>query len=463
MNKKRLRAFWLAVVFAVSAVVPVRQANAVVPLIGLAVAAIGPGGTLLTADLLTAGVTSLIGGSIVALALTPSTADAPTRVPLMSDKPTIDAVMPPPAAASSVAPTQSTTGVWSDGWGGSGYTSAAAACSAAGAAQLGWCQGMSSDWTGGSGTLTGASSCSATCCLSSGGCNTFPQSISSQSTTVQTCGSGYTLSGNTCVLAEARATAPDGKYDVSRSASGFTAPGSTGEADSMPAYMSSAGGKVYAQGKNSAGQPVMIEYAVSADGTKTYITHYTQSEDATQTTVKTQAITVDAATGAVTGATTGTAAGSISPATQVGAVPTVSTGAAVTSGASTNTSSLVLPTDYARTGEAGAAANTINTKLDTLHKDLTEKGTDIADPESPQASAFSDAFFNGTFGNLLAWQLPGHTSVCPTITFDYMMFSSHQVHVMDAQCTISEQIRPVLNVVMIVCWTIVALFVLLEA
>lgn len=282
---------------------------------------------------------------------------------------------------------------------------------------------------------------------------------------VQSCPTGYSGSGGSCVVSAPRAVAPDSKYDVPApsGSGGFVPPSASQEADAIPAYAAFSGGKVYAQGKNSSGQPVMIEYAKNADGSKTYITHYTQTETDGQTQVKTQAITVDAATGAVASAGVGTAVGSIAPATGAGAVPTVSTGAVVTSGTGSGSQSLVLPTDYARTGEAGAAANTINTKLETLHRDLTEKGADIADPVAPEASAFSNAFFNGTFGNLLAWRLPSHTSECPTVTFDYMMFTSHQVHHMEAQCTIAEQIRPVLSVVMVVVWTVVALFVLLEA
>lgn len=47
--------------------------------------------------------------------------------------------------------------------------------------------------------------------------------------------------------------------------------------------------------------------------------------------------------------------------------------------------------------------------------------------------------------------------------FDYTLFGSHQHLVMDAHCTITEQIRPSLSVVMVVFWTITALFVLLGA
>lgn len=455
MNKKRIRAFWLAVVFALSVVVPVRQANSAFPLIALGVMAYNAAGAVVTTDILAAGVSALIGGTIVALAITPSTADAPMRVPLVSDQPTIDAVMPPPAAPATAAK------VTKFDWYNNFYYSdcvAAIASNFPRSAGATWQEACSAI----GGTASGGGCTKSVAPVSQ--CN-MAETATFLAWAVEDCPTGYTQSGSTCVLVNARVAVPDQKYDVPVPAgggAGYQAPSSGQEGDSMPKYASFSGGKVYASGKDSSGRPVQIEYAVSPDGTKTYITHYTQTEDAAQTTVKTQSITVDRATGQVTGATAATAAGSITAPTSANAVGTVTTGAAITSGAASS-SPIVFPTDYARAGEAGAAATTINTKLDTLHRDLTEKGADIADPVAPEASAFSNAFFNGTFGNLLAWRLPAHTSECPTVTFDYMMFSSHQVHHMDAQCTIAEQIRPVLSVVMVVVWTVVALFVLLEA
>lgn len=449
MNKKRFRAFGLAVVFALSVVFPVRQANALVPLVGLAVAAASNTGAIVTADLLTSGVTALIGGTIAALYLTPNNAEAPTRVALMSDQPTIDAVMPPPVNPGTV---QANTTYMFCG----GTMSAEGCCSQNVSVQSQSWSSWGGSCSGGGVSGSGGNMICSYSCTDNYGPRQFTTGMTGSA--VQNCPSGSSWNGSTCTVTDTRQAVPDSKKDYIPSAAGFSSP----DADSVPSYVVPSEGAVYAKGTNSSGQPVMIKYAVSADGTKTYVTHYTQSEDAAQTTVKTQSITVDTATGVVTAGTIGTAAGSISPGATAGSVPTVATGAAVTSGSS-NVQPLVLPTDYARAGEAASAASSINTKLDTLHRDLTEKGADVADPVSPDAAAFSSAFFSGTFADLLSWRLPAHTSECPTVTFDYMMFSSHQVHHMDSQCTIAEQIRPVLSVVMVVVWTIVALFVLLEA
>lgn len=450
---KRVRAFGLAVAFGLSVIFPVRQAQAV-PLVGLAVAALSSGGAVVSADLLTAGVTSLIGGTIMAISLMPGDANAPVRVPLASDTAVIDAVMPPPSAPSTSPPVV-TGGLPAD----------------ANTIQAAWCFAATQYEAGSCGSVTSLSSCMSSfqggfagryCGVVGGaldgtkygdncaGCTGTQQSSS--------CGAGYAASGSDCVLMNPRLAVADNKVDLSRAAGGYS---SAGDADKLPSYASVSGGKLYAQGVNSRGQTVMIEYAVSADGTKTYVTHYTQSEDSTQTTVTTQSIVIDAATGVVSSAGVGTATGSISPSTSAGSTPSVSTGSAVTTGSSS--SPLVLPTDYARVGEAAQAAGLITPKLDTLHKDLTDVGALPVDPVAPDRAAFNDSFFSGTFGSLLSWRLPSHTSTCPVATFDYTLFGAHQHIVMDAQCSISEQVRPVLNVVMVTFWLITALFILLGA
>lgn len=451
MNNLRLRALALSFVFALTVVFPVRPARAMVPLVGLTVAAISNTGAIVTADLLTSGVTALIGGSIAALAITPNNADAPMRVALMSDKPTIDAVMPPPANPGSVQPSQDFKFC-------GGTMSAQQCCSQTVSIQNSSWSSWGGSCGGGGVSGSGASMNCSFSCSDSTGTQQFNTGMWGEA--VNTCPSGSVWNGSSCTVTVPREAVKDSKKDFVPSPSGFSP---SYDPDSMPSYGSAAGGIVYAQGKNSSGQPVMIKYAVSADGQKTYITHYTQSEDATQTTVKTQSITVNTATGAVESAISGTSTGSISPGTSAGAVPSVSTGAVVTSGASSGSDSLVLPTDYARTGEAAAAAGLITPKLDTLHKDLTDVGALPVDPVAPESTAFRDAFFSGTFGGLLSWRLPNHSSECPVAVFDYTLFGSRQHLVMDAHCTITEQIRPSLSVVMVVFWTITALFVLLGA
>lgn len=455
MKANKRGALFMALFVAVSTVFPVRDSRAAVPLVGLAVAAISNSGAVVSADLLTSGVTALIGGSIAALAITPNNADAPVRVPLISDKATIDAVMPPPSAAPSTDPVQGTGYVGPD----KNYPDAASACMANATygmltryndSNYGWCsQSVAIK------SISGASCTYTVTATPEGGGASFSRgdyTISLYQTPTTACPAGYNLSGSSCVLVAPRQIA-DNKADVTRSVSGFTYPTTGGDIDPMPSYASASGGKVYAQGKNSAGKPVMIEYSVSADGSKTYITHYTQSEDATQTTVKTQSITVDAATGAITGATSGTAAGSIAPATDASSVPTVTTGAAVTSGSSSS-EPIVFPSDYARVGEAAQAAQVVKTAVDGVKERLTTTET-LNDPLVPE---WVDPW-GMTWDGLKGWRLPSHASACPSGSFSW----NGSQYLINGHCQLFIDYFSEFSAVMAVIWTVLALFIVLGA
>lgn len=424
MKANKRGALFMAFFLVVSSVLPVRESRAAVPLVGLAVAAISNTGAVISANLLTSGVTALIGGTIAALAITPSTADAPTRVPLLSDKPTIDAVIPPPVATGTVQKQSiESCSCHTSDW--SRYTeiTGAGACATA-------CGQVGGSWSSSAGDCYGGVSCA----------GSFSQS----------CPPGTTASGDSCVVNDARQVVPDQKYDVSRGQSGY---GAQPEADAMPSYLNLDNGVLYAQGKNSSGQPVMIKYSVSADGTKTYITHYTQSEDATQTTVKTQSITVDAATGAVTSATSGTAAGSISPATDASSVPSVSTGAAVTSGSSSS-EPIVFPSDYARVGEAAQAAQVVKTAVDGVKERLTTTET-LNDPLVPE---WVDPW-GMTWDGLKGWRLPSHASACPSGSFSW----NGSQYLINGHCQLFIDYFSEFSAVMAVIWTVLALFIVLGA
>lgn len=465
--RRRVRALVLAILFTLSSIVPMRSANAVVPLaVGLVVSAIGPAGTVAVADLLTAGVSAVIGGVIVALAITPSTADAPMRVPLVSDKPTIDAAIPPPVAPATVAPTATY------GYCGGSLTAAQCCASSVGvcntdAAQVGGsCSGSVGACSGGN------CSCDVVQKFPS---SSYSYSIGMTGSAVASCPAGTVSTGASCNVVNPRAVAPDLKYDVERTPTGYKG-GPSSEADSVPGYASigsgsggsaaglgSAGsspGKVIVAGRNSSGQPVMIEYAVSADGTKTYITHYTQSESAGQTIVNKQAITVDAATGQVTGVNASASQGSISG-SGAGSVPAVDTGAAVTPNTGTNSQPIVFPTDYARAGEAASAANTIKTSIDSL-KDTP----DVENPEiiTPSVGDLKSSFYgeNNKVTGLLGWSVPGHVSQCPTaslsVSWPFQWSGTFESH-----CSIAEQMRGEIAVIFDAVWLIAAFFIVLGA
>jgi hypothetical protein len=126
---------------------------------------------------------------------------------------------------------------------------------------------------------------------------------------------------------------------------------------------------------------------------------------------------------------------------------------------------IVFPTDYARQGEAAAAANPLGVKLDTLHADLTQKVDGPADPTLPPTSDFEDGFFKGTFSKLLAWNLPPHTSTCPTTTMNLDFFGRPLTLKMDEQCQLLNDpaVATVAAVSFDVSWLIAALFIVLWA
>lgn len=117
------------------------------------------------------------------------------------------------------------------------------------------------------------------------------------------------------------------------------------------------------------------------------------------------------------------------------------------------------PSDYARQGEAQAAADSINNALGPKLDKITETGADPADPVQPANSEFDQAFFQGTFTNLLGWQLPTHTSQCPTGSFDWL----GQTFTMDSHCQLIADHFQAIAAAMAVVWTILALFILLSA
>lgn len=125
----------------------------------------------------------------------------------------------------------------------------------------------------------------------------------------------------------------------------------------------------------------------------------------------------------------------------------------------TQATKIDFPSDYARQGEAKTAADSINSTLGPKIDKITETGADPADPLQPQGSEFDQAFFQGTFTNLLGWQVPAHSSQCPTSGFTW----NGQTYVMDSHCQLVTSHFSALAAVMAVVWTVIALFILLGA
>lgn len=458
MINKRFRAFGLSLVFLFSSVVPVRQANAVIPIaVGLTMQAFGTGGAVVSSNLLTSGVSALIGGVIFGIAMSPTemgdgTNPVGLRIPTIDTPSSVDLAMPPPSAPLSSEGVTKYNYTSPDISG--NFTTAMGVCSARSAAlsAIGGGCGSSATFVVTGVAPIGSDSCSFTSyCQNIETGNQFWGGTSTptiyKSAAGVTCPAGYSGSGSTCALSNARAAVPDGKTDAIRSASGYSLPTTEQDADGAPAYASSANGVIHVSGRDSGGRPVKIEYAVSPDGTKTYVTHYTQTEAGGQSVVQSQAVTIDSASGAVTGVTAATAAGSIQG---VGTVaPTV-----VTTGAAVLPADITFPSDYARSGEAAAAANVVKTAVDALADPLKTTET-LNDPLAPD---YVDPW-NTTFSGLKGWALPGHSSSCPVGSFDF----NGSTFAIDAHCQLIQNHFGVLQGAMYVVWVVLALFVVLGA
>ena len=120
------------------------------------------------------------------------------------------------------------------------------------------------------------------------------------------------------------------------------------------------------------------------------------------------------------------------------------------------------PDDYARQAtllSVNTQLATANTNLSSINRALTEPGTPATGPTLPDASLFTDQFFKDTFSPLLAWQLPLHTSQCPTSSF--AAFGA--LYTVNAHCQLIQDHWGALSAVMTAVWSVLALFLVLKA
>lgn len=420
----------------VSAVLPVRSARAFLPAVALA-AYITPAASS-TALYLTAGFAGALG--LVGAYLTIKDAqDNAVRIPLTTDP----AKSPPVPLAASTVPAGQSQLVWSyQGcpWGGSGTGSTLQeACAAAGGDSV-------------NGQYN---------CIKSGyGACYYGQ------TTQSTCPPGYASQSGNCVLVNARQVTDDKTCDL------LLANGQFATADDMncPSTVSTdklspmiRDGKVVAYGTNSNGQPLV--FTVSPGASATTLSVQEQIQTATQTQVQTTTATLNPATGEVVAVQTSVAPGSISSPSAASSPTTATADSTNTPQVSTSPNTqlapnIQFPTDYARQGEAQAAANPIKTSVDKLG-DVSNAS--LNDPVNPDSAEFENGFFKNTFNGLSAWTVPGHVSECPKPDLSYTVFGHYTHIILDAHCTLYESVKPLVAVAFNVVWVVVALFIVLGA
>lgn len=145
-------------------------------------------------------------------------------------------------------------------------------------------------------------------------------------------------------------------------------------------------------------------------------------------------------------------------------------------GTSTN---IQFPTDYARIGEAGAAANVVKASVDsfkgqfelfrasweafktlfqTLHEKITGT-TELADPSDVQLP--ENQLKTATAG-LSSWSMPSHASECPAPSMTLEFFGG-KTYTLNSHCQIAEQNRDLIGALMRIMFAVMAVFIVLGA
>lgn len=284
----------------------------------------------------------------------------------------------------------------------------------------------------------------------------------------ESCPNGYTLSSGSCSLSNARAAVPDNKQDIVRSGTGLAAyAGDDAAADiktttSATAY---ANDTITAHGTDESGSPRTVSVqALNTGGSLVKI--QTQKVDANGNSyLETRTLTVSQAGVVSAGTNTATAQNLVlSPTNNTFTLTTAPASSFQPAAAGSTAGSpapvtVQFPSDYARMGEAATAAQTIANALGPKIDAISETGTDPDDPTIPEESQFDQAFFNGTFSSLKAWQVPAHSSSCPSGSFSF----NGSTFVIDSHCQLVASYFGALEAAMMVVWSVVALGIVLRA
>lgn len=314
------------------------------------------------------------------------------------------------------------------------------------------------------------------------------------------CPTGYTVSGSTCILQNALAVTPDGNADFSRTGNTITPPDSA-DADTIDpngkvndllsrSTITGSGAGVRISGSDAAGNAILFDTTARADGGSTVTIARPVADSSGNTGTQRRVIQVSPR-GVVESAqqqTTNDQVVVASPAANVPAsvpanAPNASprqpapitvivpagSGAPVYDPASpTNPATSPLPAPSGSPlGNTGAAAQAITFPNDYARAGEAQASTaplrdtsTVGDPAVPVAADMPT--FGKTFNNLLSWQLPAHSSTCPSLAFDLTMMKLG-TFTMDSHCTLIQGKTAEFQLAMGIVWTLLAMMIVLRA
>lgn len=458
-------------------IVPQRPAHAILPFfVPVMVAGYSGAGAVSFSSIAGAVASALIGGTIFALAITPSTAEAPTnsavRIPTTDTGYSMNA-MPAPVVENAPVTVPTTTcyratlderewlGLEDDD---TCYPTITEMCAAYG------------------GTEPFGGGCHVPLLEGGGGYDTRPLTLEvgpNGYPPARICPTGYVIANATTCVFDSRQAVSDNKVDVSREGTQMTVMQDVDSSNPylQPQTISVNGGTNNAlsvSGLSESGEPRRVVVEATPDGGSRLVIQDQKTDAAGNSYLSNKTVVINQA-GMITSASTHATAESLSATTattQTGTSTTqytatanpastyspavVASGSTASTGTSTGTGteSIAFPSDYARQGEAQSAANSTNNKIDGLKAALLETSPAPSDPGMPEW-----AFFDGTFAALLGWSLPGHSSQCPTGSFS----AFDRTYTVDSHCNLIVSHWSELQAAMSVVWAIAALFIVLAA
>lgn len=276
------------------------------------------------------------------------------------------------------------------------------------------------------------------------------------------CPAGYTVSGSSCNLSNAFAVTHDNTQTFSRSGNSYSP--ITGDQIGLlsggQATTSVSNDTINFSSVSSTGHDQNTIVIANSNGTTMSVQTMLIDQAGTNY-IQTNTLQYDT-TGTVTSATQSNTSGSLQPsATNPAVLVPVAAPAGSLAPQTVPTGTITFPNDYARTGEATTAANILSPKLDLLHHDLSDTAT-VADPLAVDPTTMPS--FGTTFDNLKAWNLPAHTSTCPAPDIDLSgVFGAGHVYHFNAHCQLIQDHFAALQAAMMVCWSLMAMFVVLRA